>query len=88
MPGSRQHVQLAFLLVSFNPQHSGQSMLCLSSLVEVEELQTVEGSLVPGLQWAVPHYSLGNTHPGCFLICAAELVVPLCKVIVRIAEFY
>lgn len=89
MPGSRQRVQLTFLLVSLNPQHAGQSVLCFSSLVEVEELWTVEGSPVLGLQWAVPHYSLGNTtHPGCFLICEAELVVPLCKVIIRIAEFY
>lgn len=83
-----QRVQPAFLLVSLNPQHAGQSVLCFSCLVEVEELQTVEGSPVLGLQWAVPRYSLGNTHPGCFLICEAELVVPLCKVIIRIAEFY
>lgn len=88
MPGSRQRVQPAFLLVSLNPQHAGQSVLRFSSLVEVEELRTVEGSPVLSLQWAAPHYSLGNAHPGCFLICEADLVVPLCKVIVRIAEFY
>ena len=88
MPGSRQRVQLAFLLVSLSPQHAGQSVLHFSSLVEVEELRTVEGSPVLGLQWVVPYYSLGNAHPDCFLICEAELVVPLCKVIVRIAEYY
>lgn len=64
-----------------------QSVLHFSSLVEVEELRTVEGSPVLGLQWVVPYYCLGNAHPGCFLICEAELVVPLCQVIVRIAGY-
>lgn len=61
-----QRVQPAFLLVSLNLQHAGQSVLCFSCLVEVEELQTVEGSPVLGLQVGCASLQLGERTPRLF----------------------